>query len=178
MHVDNERKELVARLAPLGVSEGYINASGVWVETPTEALKLASGNFADHQPVGFGEPLVCSPDRWHPELFGTLILENGFHFQVQGIVGEPGYHILYTEDGQLAVSNLKEEGGQLSLPEGRHSLLFYNNDTEYIVFEHTDRAADATASTRPRSRSDFQAPQGHEDEPTIGTPDMIWSKAS
>ena len=100
MHVDNERKELVARLAPLGVSEGYINASGVWVETPIETLKLASGNFADHQPVGFGEPLVCSPGRWHPELFGTLILENGFHFQVQGIVGEPGYHILYTEDGQ------------------------------------------------------------------------------
>lgn len=95
-----KRDELVSRLTPLGVSGGYINATGVWVETPTETLELVSGNFADRQPIGFGEPLVCSPGRWHPELFGTLILENGYHFQAQGVVDEPGYHILYTEDGQ------------------------------------------------------------------------------
>lgn len=26
------------------------------------------------------------------------------------------------------------EGGRLAMTEGRHSILFYNNNTEYIVF--------------------------------------------
>ena len=93
------RAELVSKLAPFGVSEGYSNASGKWVATPTATLELVSTNFEATQPAGFGEPLVCSPDRWHPDLFGTLILESGTHFQAQGQVSECGYHILYSENG-------------------------------------------------------------------------------
>ena len=83
--------------------------------------------------------------------------------------------LAYAEGSPRHENNLPTEGGRLALSEGMFDILFYNNDTEYIVFEHTGRAADATASTRPRSRSNFQAPQGHEDEPTIGTPDMLYA---
>lgn len=90
---------MIERLAPQGVSFGYYNTSGTWIDTPTKTLERVSSSFgtANNQPV---PPLVCTPGRWHPELFGTLILENGFHFQCHGVVDVPGYHILYTKEGQ------------------------------------------------------------------------------
>ena len=36
---------------------------------------------------------------------------------------------VYTSDGQRIESNLPDEGGRVSMPEGTHELLFYNNDT-------------------------------------------------
>ena len=94
-----DREALIARLAPLGVAEGFMNASGDWIETPTETLALVGEGFEDRHPAGFGEPLVCTPGRWHPELFGTLILEDGYHYRAQGVVDMPGYHILYADNG-------------------------------------------------------------------------------
>lgn len=83
--------------------------------------------------------------------------------------------VIRTEGSRLISSNLKEIGGALNMPPGRHELLFYNNDTEYIVFEHTDQPTLTTASTRPRSRAGYQAPQGHENERTISPPDMLYA---
>lgn len=101
-HEDNARREeLISRLGPQGVSFGYFNSAGTWIDTPTETLERVSSSFP---PVtddpDFFEPIVCTPGRWHPELFGTLIQEDGYHFQCQGIVDVPGYHILYTHDDQ------------------------------------------------------------------------------
>ena len=39
------------------------------------------------------------------------------------------------------------------MSEGVHSLLFYNNDTEYIVFSGLSASATATATTRTLTRS-------------------------
>ncbi|EPH05954.1 4-alpha-glucanotransferase [Propionibacterium sp. oral taxon 192 str. F0372] len=97
---DQHRQELIDKLAPQGVSFGYRNTKGVWIDTPTATLEKITESFPEvaEGPME-GAPIVCTPGRWHPELFGTLILEDGFHFQCQGVVDAPGYHILYTDEG-------------------------------------------------------------------------------
>lgn len=97
--VQPDREELVARLAPQGVSFGYQSTSGRWVETPTATLARVAPSFEQIDSANTAAPIVCTPGRWHPELFGTLILEDGFHFQCHGVVDVPGYHILYTSEG-------------------------------------------------------------------------------
>ena len=96
---DSVRVNLVDRLAPQGVSFGYYNTKGTWVDTPTATLQRVAPSFARHGAEKIAPPIVCTPGRWHPELFGTLILEDGFHFQCHGVVDVPGYHILYNRDG-------------------------------------------------------------------------------
>ncbi len=94
------REELIAKLAPLGVSFGYQSTSGKWAETPTTTLEMVNDSFpASDAVASTGAPIVCTPGRWHPELFGTLILEDGFNIQVHGVVDVSGYHILYTREG-------------------------------------------------------------------------------
>lgn len=94
------REALIAKLAPLGISFGYQSTSGEWVDTPTKTLQMVDDSFPDTGDLaGTGAPIICTPGRWHPDLFGTLILEDGFNIQVHGIVDVPGYHILYTRQG-------------------------------------------------------------------------------
>lgn len=95
----SRREELVDRLAPQGVSFGYQSTSGKWIDTPTATLEQVATSFAHPDSANTDDPIVCTPGRWHPELFGTLILEDGFHFQCHGVVDVPGYHILYTREG-------------------------------------------------------------------------------
>lgn len=94
-----QREALVAELGPQGVSEGYLNAAGDWVDTPTATLRKVAETFIGGRPHGMGDPIVCTPGRWHPKLFGTLIMEGGHNFHAEGVVDEAGYHILYTDDG-------------------------------------------------------------------------------
>ena len=70
--------------------------------------------------------------------------------------------------------NLEAEGGRLSMAEGMNSLLFYNNDTEYIVFRDLDASAAASATTRTRTRTTFTSTPAHADERTINEPDMLY----
>lgn len=80
--------------------------------------------------------------------------------------------IAYDENEKAMESNLDDEGGRLPLAEGEYSLLFYNNDTEYIVFDQTTASATATATTRTRTRSGFA--DLHDGERTITPPDMLY----
>lgn len=79
---------------------------------------------------------------------------------------------VYTDDGQNIESNLSAEGGRLSMPEGTHDLLFYNNDTEYIVFEGITASVSATATTRSITRGSFK--ELHAGERTVNQPDMLY----
>lgn len=97
---DARRRAYEAKLAEHGVPAGYLNTRGEWVAPPLATLQLVATKFDDAQQVGEGEPLVCTPGRWHPELFGTLILESGHHYRAEGLVDLPGYHILYNDFGQ------------------------------------------------------------------------------
>lgn len=54
------------------------------------------------------------------------------------------------------------------MTEGRHSILFYNNNTEYIVFNDLTSSATSTATTRTRTRAGFS--ELHKDERTVGHP--------
>lgn len=82
---------------------------------------------------------------------------------------------IHTGDAQLITNNLKNTGGILPLPQAAHSLLFYSNDTEYIVFSNTENPVTATAGTRSRTRDGYIPPEGHEDEQTVNPPDMLYA---
>lgn len=81
--------------------------------------------------------------------------------------------VVYSGD-KVQESNIDSEGGRVQMPEGTNTILFYNNDTEYIVFDQGSSSATATATTRTRTRSGFMAM--HEGERTITPPDMLYSE--
>lgn len=80
--------------------------------------------------------------------------------------------IVYTETGSRLENNLVQEGGRLPMPEGTHDLLFYNNDTEYIVFNDLTHAMSATATTRGVTRSSLK--ELHAGEHTVNAPDQLY----
>ncbi|ARO12776.1 4-alpha-glucanotransferase [Propionibacterium freudenreichii] len=94
-----QRAALLRRLVPLGVNGTYIDAAGREIRVPTATLELVSAAFEDSLPRGIGPALVCTPGRYHPELFGTLVPEDGGPVQAHGVVNTPGYHVLYTVRG-------------------------------------------------------------------------------
>lgn len=63
--------------------------------------------------------------------------------------------VAYSADGTIDSDNLPATGGEVYFKDGRHSLLFYNNDTEYIVFDGLASYATARATTRSRSRASY-----------------------
>lgn len=79
--------------------------------------------------------------------------------------------LVYDENG-VAEGNLDSDGGRLYMSEGLHTLLFYNNDTEYIVFDDIASLPTASATTRTRTRGSFVAL--HQGERTITPPDMLY----
>ena len=78
----------------------------------------------------------------------------------------------YHESGMFTTRHIDSTGGILHLQEGLQDLLFYNNDTEYIVFNGMDTYAEASASTRTRTRATYNST--HEDETTVNPPDMLF----
>lgn len=79
----------------------------------------------------------------------------------------------YDGTGIFYRRHISPEGGLLHLPEGHQDLLFYNDDTEYIVITGTDSYADARATTRTRTRASYA--ELHPDEETVNSPDMLYS---
>lgn len=95
---------------------------------------------------------------------------------MEDLAPEPGdgiTAIVYNEDNTRSDNHLDPEGGRLPMNEGVHDILLYNSDTEYIVFGSLDSYAEASASTRTRFRSTYQA--SHGEEKTVNPPDMLFS---
>ena len=69
-------------------------------------------------------------------------------------------------------SNLETDGGRLHMRPGTHDILFYNNDTEYIVFENEGLLATAVAGTRTRTRSTYNT--RFSEETTVNAPDQLF----
>jgi len=87
--------------------------------------------------------------------------------------------VVYNADGSNDMANLPPTGGEMFMRPGEHSILFYNNDTEYIVFEGLDKFATAQATTRTRSRSSymgtpFNQPGTSKAENTVNPPDVLY----
>lgn len=94
---------------------------------------------------------------------------------LEGVVPEPGEGIAavsYHESGVISRRHLDSDGGLLHLMEGTHDLMFYNNDTEYILFDAMDTYAEAIATTRTRTRATFNTM--FKDEITVNSPDMLY----
>lgn len=83
---------------------------------------------------------------------------------------------VYNEDGSNNIVNIAPEGGILPMTEGEHSLLFYNNDTEYIVFDDLQSYVKARATTRSRTRSTYLGNSyvDSRNENTVNSPDMLY----
>ena len=83
---------------------------------------------------------------------------------------------VYNTDASADVVNIPAEGGIVPMRPGEHSLLFYNNDTEYIVFDDMQSYASAKATTRSRARSTYlgSAYTEESEENTVNTPDMLY----
>lgn len=59
----------------------------------------------------------------------------------------------YSADGSQSVSHIAATGGIVSMKAGDNSLLMYNDDTEFIIFDRLNASVSAKATTRSRSRS-------------------------
>ena len=83
---------------------------------------------------------------------------------------------VYNDDGTNNVVNLEPEGGTVQMRPGEHSLLFYNNDTEYIVFDDMNSYASARATTRAVTRSTYLGSQYMDNaaDNTVNQPDMLY----
>lgn len=68
--------------------------------------------------------------------------------------------------------HLPANGGLLFTNRNTRSLLLFNDDTEYIVFNDIDSAINASATTRSRSRITYS--KNHKDEKTVNPPDMLY----
>lgn len=80
--------------------------------------------------------------------------------------------LVYKEDSTYSERHIGADGGLLPLGQGLQSMLFYNDDTEYIIFSGLNSHAEASASTRTRTRSTYT--ERHGDESTVSSPDMLY----
>ena len=87
----------------------------------------------------------------------------------------------YSSDGRHIENNLQPHGEEVYLTPGDNSLLFYNNDTEFIVFSDMGSYHTASATTRSRSRSTYKgnphyvaSRQSSSDEVTVAAPDVLF----
>ena len=86
---------------------------------------------------------------------------------------------IYDESGKRSMYNLNDEYSSVRFEkEGLYSFLFYNNDTEYILFNELESFSTVTATTRTVSRKTYQGSpyRGAEmqEELTVNPPDMLF----
>lgn len=84
----------------------------------------------------------------------------------------------YNTDGNSNTHNIAPDGGVVTLYEGVNDLLFYNNDTEYILFSYINNENGATtrATTRSRTRSTYMGSKyANEGEETMTPPDALFA---
>lgn len=86
-------------------------------------------------------------------------------------------HIYYNDEME-SERNLRKKGSSVFFQnEGYYDMLFYNNDTEYILFEGTTRFTTAYATTRSLVRSTYRGnskiTRGTK-ETTMTPPDMLY----
>lgn len=80
--------------------------------------------------------------------------------------------IAYHESGSISENNHHQSGGELSMSLGINDLLFYNNDTEYILFNDLSAHSTARATTRGVTRTGMR--ELHDGERTVNPPDQLF----
>lgn len=114
--------------------------------------------------------------EWHNYDFAQAY-EDLLHEKGTGIRSQ-----VYTDGHDNELQNLPAAGGIVRMTPGEHQVLFYNNDTEYIVFNDISLVANASATTRTRSRATYRgnskAPEygTRAEETTVNAPDALFAK--
>lgn len=86
----------------------------------------------------------------------------------------------YNSAGVRTDKNIAPYGEEIYLSPGVNSILFYNNDTEFIVFKDLDSFGQASATTRSRNRSTYKSnpcyteAAGSRSEVTVSPPDELF----
>ena len=87
-------------------------------------------------------------------------------------------HIFNEDDQTETVRNLTKQNATIRFSqEGHYDMLFYNNDTEYIVFEGLESFNTASATTRGITRSTYRGNSlmtRATKEVTVNPPDMLF----
>jgi len=68
--------------------------------------------------------------------------------------------------------HISPEGEVIRLNEGKHRVIAYNDDTRNIIIDDMAYLPTARATTRSKSRASYM--QLHDDEHTVGAPDMLY----
>lgn len=92
--------------------------------------------------------------------------------------GKPsGLRIINTNsEGKSNIHNITADGGVVNLYEGVNDILFFNNDTEYIIFSRTGHGATTRAMTRTKTRSTYTGSKyANDGEETMTPPDMLYA---
>lgn len=84
--------------------------------------------------------------------------------------------VTFDPNDNYNIHNIPATGGVVTLYEGENDILFYNNDTEYIVFSRNDTGASTRASTRTTTRATYSGNIfAEENEKTVNAPDMLFA---
>lgn len=103
---------------------------------------------------------------------------HGFpYYSLNPTVPEGVTMLTYGDGDQPGVSFLPADAQTVNIGEGGdHSLLFYNNDTEYIVLSDMASLPQARATTTTRTRSTLQEIRKlHPEERSINPPDILYA---
>lgn len=67
--------------------------------------------------------------------------------------------------------NMTPQGGKIQMSSGMYNMLFYNNDTEYIIFNGSGH--ETMATTRTQTRVSYS--KLYPDEVTVNSPDLLYA---
>ena len=85
---------------------------------------------------------------------------------------------VFNTDHSTFIVNMDPEGGLIQIREGVHDVLFYNNNTRYIVFRGLNHFLTATATTRNVMRATYTGCYAvgtdSDPQPTVTAPDMLF----
>lgn len=83
---------------------------------------------------------------------------------------------IYNDDGSNNVLNVAPEGDIIRMRPGEHSILFYNNGTQSIVFDGMNAFSTAKATTRTRANSSYKGNSliTKAPENPVNEPDMLY----
>ena len=86
-------------LAARGIAVPFHDAFGIQRQAPLDTLEQLAHRFGAKAPH---PPIVATPGRYHPNLYGVIELESGYRMRITGTL-QPrdfGYHHLLLADGE------------------------------------------------------------------------------
>ena len=111
-------------------------------------------------------------EQWDPDF--------GFSYDMLRPTVPSGIRVLALDKttGVQTTSNILATGGIAYFTGTDNSILLYNNDSEYLVFNDIGNQTAATATTRTRTRSTYMGNQysSEEVENTVAPPDMLYAR--